>query len=254
MSIAIQLIIIFPYTTFSDTELSSVKGKPEVDDVFSILVANVWMKNNNYTALLNIIEKNQPDIVIALEVNAWWLDQIKVLESRYNYVEKKPFDNTYGMALYSKLPLKNTRILYLNHEKVPSIHTQVIMNSNKEFNLHVVHPVPPKPSNHPDNVGEKEIALVKVGNMVVNEKLPSVVAGDFNDVAWSKTSRLFKEEGQLNDIRVGRGIYNTFNAKSWILRWPLDHVYVTSEFKVVEIKRLNKFGSDHFPFWVSLAF
>jgi len=253
IAITIQMFIIFPYTKFSGKEVATVK-KSQVDterNSIKLMVANVWLKNDNYAAFLKMAEKNQADIIMTLEVNNEWLEEIKSLENIYNHTVKKPFDNTYGMALYSKYPLKDTKIRYLKHEEVPSIHTKVQM-PDKIFNLHVVHPVPPKPSEHPDNVGEKEIALVKVGNMVSEEKLPAVIAGDFNDVAWSKYSRLFKENGQLNDIRVGRGFYNTFDATSGIMRWPLDHVYVTSEFEVMEVKRLEEFGSDHFPLFVKL--
>lgn len=253
IAITIQAFIIFPYTKFASKEVATVnKSQVNEENSISLLVANVWLKNKNYSAFLDVVEKSKADIVMALEVNYEWIEEIEPLEKKYNYTVKKPYDNTYGMALYSKFPLKDTEILYLNNEKVPSIHTKVQMSGQKVFNLHVVHPVPPKPSKHPDNVGEKEIALVKVGNMVSNESLPAVVAGDFNDVAWSKFSRLFKENGQLNDIRVGRGFYNTFDATSGIMRWPLDHVYVTPEFKVMEVKRLGKFGSDHFPYLVEL--
>lgn len=252
ISVVIQAVIIFPYTRFSGKEVANANGKTSELNKLSLMVANVWLKNQQYAAFLDIIEKHKPDIVIAMEVDNRWLKALESLEKNYDYQVKRPFANTYGMALYSMFPLRETKVLYLNHEKVPSICTNVHMSSRKVFNLHAVHPVPPKPSKHPDNVGEKEIALISVGNMVANEKLPSVVAGDFNDVAWSKTARLFKLDGQLNDIRVGRGFYNSFDATSGIMRWPLDHVYVTKEFKVVNVKRLEEFGSDHFPFFVEL--
>lgn len=252
ISVVIQAVIIFPYTAFASKEVSSVSKGEDKKNVFSLLVANVWMKNNNTSEFLELVVKNDPDIVITMEVNSWWIEEIDTLEHIYPFQVKKPYDNTYGMAIYSRFPLSNTRILYLNQLKVPSIHTQVKIDATEVFNLHAVHPVPPKPSEYPDNIGQEEVALLKVGNMVADEELPSVVAGDFNDVAWSKMSRLFQENGELNDIRVGRGFYNTFNAQSYVLRWPLDHVYVTEEFKVVSLHRLSKFGSDHFPFLVKL--
>ncbi len=80
-----------------------------------------------------------------------------------------------------------------------------------------------------------------------------MVAGDFNDVAWSKTSRLFEVKGELNNVRYGRGLFNSFDATSLVWRWPLDHVYVSEEFRVLELERLGRFGSDHFPIFVRLA-
>ena len=79
------------------------------------------------------------------------------------------------------------------------------------------------------------------------------MAGDFNDVGWSHNSQRFAEASQLADVRYGRGMFSTFNAKSWFMRWPLDYVFVSpSYFQVVSIKRLNGYGSDHFPYFVKL--
>nr|WP_211362780.1 hypothetical protein [Gillisia hiemivivida] len=51
----------------------------------------------------------------------------------------------------------------------------------------------------------------------------------------------------MKDVRIGRGLYNTFDAQSMIMRWPLDHFFVSEGIAVVEFKQLKKIGSDHFP-------
>lgn len=50
----------------------------------------------------------------------------------------------------------------------------------------------------------------------------------------------------------GWGFYNSYNAEKWYLRWPLDPVFVTKEFRLRCIERLPKIGSDHFPVYVAL--
>lgn len=254
IAVIIQMYFLFPYTSFAEKEVKTLKEE-EVSqkDLFSLMLANVWMKNDNVSGFLEIVFQHQPDILLVMETNQWWINQLKKLNQYYSYSMSYPLDNTYGMALYSKFPLNNQEILFLKHDSVPSFHARVNLHNNKIFNFHGVHPVPPKPSEYPDNIGEEEIALIKVGKMVSAEKNPSLVAGDFNDVAWSFTSRLFEEECKINNVRIGRGLYSSFNAKSWIWRWPLDHVYVTDEFKLSEISRLPEFGSDHFPILVELG-
>lgn len=253
-AIVIQSTFILPYTPISDKAVASAEPLAVQEGrTFSLLVANVWMKNRKADEFLRIVQEADPDLVLARETDQWWADQISQLRHRYAHVVSYPLDNTYGMVLYSKLPLKETSILFLKHETVPSIHTKVVLPGGAEFILHAMHPVPPKPSKHPDNVGTDEVELLNVGKMVSQTGVPSVVAGDINDVAWSHTSRLFNTQSRLRDVRVGRGLYNSFGAHNILLRYPLDHVYVSGEFRVLEMERLPKFGSDHFPIFVKLT-
>jgi endonuclease/exonuclease/phosphatase (EEP) superfamily protein YafD len=81
---------------------------------------------------------------------------------------------------------------------------------------------------------------------------PIIVAGDFNDVAWSHTTRLFQRLSGLLDPRVGRGLYNTFHADHPLLRFPLDHLFHSNHFTLGSFRRLRHIGSDHFPIYVEL--
>ncbi len=247
-SIFIHGQLILPYyfgeKTVSDASASRIDNENKV----SILIVNVLITNKNSDELIQIIQNANADLVLAMEVNQWWVDQLGTLKNDYAYSMELPLDNSYGMALYSKFPLKDQEIAYLNQDDVPSFHTEILLSSGKSFHFNGVHPVPPVPTTkYPDNVGEKEVALIKVGKMVEKADGPAIVTGDFNDVSWSQTSRLFNESGILNNVRIGRGTYNSFNAHSYFLRWPLDHFFVTKEFKLLSLERLPKFGSDHFP-------
>ena len=76
--------------------------------------------------------------------------------------------------------------------------------------------------------------------------------GDLNDVAWSRTTRLFQRISGLLDPRVGRYFMNTFHADYPLLRWSLDHIFHSTDFALVDMKRLAHIGSDHFPIYVVL--
>ena len=45
---------------------------------------------------------------------------------------------------------------------------------------------------------------------------------------------------------------NTFHADYPLLRWSLDHIFHSTDFGLVEMKRLPHIGSDHFPIYVVL--
>lgn len=254
VSIFFQARLILPYTPLVKEVVKTADPLTvKREKTFSLLIANVWMDNDQVESFLDIVSNSNPDMVLVMETNQFWIENLVSLHEQFNHKVLYPLDNTYGMALYSKLPLENTEIKFLSQPRVPSIHTEVRLSDSAIFLLHAVHPVPPKPSRHPDNVGEKEVDLLIVGEMVERSTLPTVVAGDLNDVAWSKTSRLFGTSSKLGDVRIGRGFYNSFDAKSPVFRWPLDHVYVSEEFRVLRMERLSKFGSDHFPIYVHLA-
>ncbi|WP_373055865.1 endonuclease/exonuclease/phosphatase family protein [Zunongwangia sp. H14] len=259
-SIFIQLNFILPYFAGEKTVPNANMELVKPENTVSILLGNVLITNHHAEEFLDIIRNANPDMVLAMEVDDWWVENLQSLNSTYPHRMSLPLDNAYGMALYSKLPLENTKIRFFNHSRVPSFHADVKLPSGKRFRFHGMHPVAPFPSDkYPENIGDggkdeqKEVALQKLGKIVAREEIPSLVAGDFNDVSWSHTSRLLEKEDILDNVRIGRGLYNTFNAKSLMMRWPLDHFFVSEEFSVVKIQRLPKFHSDHFPILAELA-
>lgn len=246
-SIVIHSIRIGPYL-FGEKKVPDVENPAPEDASVKILIANVLITNRNADQLLQIIKEQDPGMVLAMEVDSWWVKKLEVLKQDFPYTIEHPLDNAYGMVLFSRLPFKNEKKRFLKHDDVPSFHVTAILPSGKEFAFHGIHPVAPFPSDkYPDNIGEKEVALAKVGSLVAQEKMPAIVAGDFNDVSWSGTTRFFEDEGDLRNVRLGRGLFNSFNADSYIMRWPLDHFFVTEEFQLKHLERLEDFGSDHFP-------
>jgi endonuclease/exonuclease/phosphatase (EEP) superfamily protein YafD len=219
----------------------------------SLLAANVLTPNRNAARLLQLVEQYQPDIVVLLETDAWWEQQLAPLDQRYPHALRCPLDNLYGMHVLSRLPLEDAQIRYLVEDDVPSMHALVLLDAQTPVRMHFLHPAPPSPTENETSI-ERDVELLIVGKSIGKETRPTIVAGDLNDVAWSPTTRLFRKTSGLLDPRVGRGMFNTFHAKYWCIRWPLDHIFHSDHFKVVRIERLPAFGSDHFPIFIELDF
>ncbi len=218
----------------------------------SLLTANVLMTNKNAAGLLDIVRDNDPDILLTLETDEWWERQLAVLEKDYPHCVKCPLDNLYGMHVYSKLVLHENAIEYLVEDGVPSIHAEIDVGNRVRVRAHFVHPYPPVPE-YSDSSQERDAELIVIAKSLQGCEAPIIVAGDLNDVAWSETTRLFRKISGLLDPRVGRGMFNTFNAKHWFMRWPLDHLFHSKHFRLTDIRRLKKFGSDHFALYTELV-
>ena len=89
---------------------------------------------------------------------------------------------------------------------------------------------------------------------VEKHKEPIVVMGDLNDVAWSHVTTLFRKVSGLLDPRRGRGFYSTFSARNWLMRFPLDYVFCSDHFGLVQMKRMPYNGSDHFAMSIHLQY
>lgn len=242
---------IIPYTRFYRKEVKRSR-KAQAENRIRLLSVNVLTPNRKSKRLLTFIEEEDPDIVIAVEADQWWQDQLDVLETRYPYTLKCPLDNLYGMLLYSRLPLTDPDIQYLVEDQVPSMHSLVNLPSGRQVQLHAIHPAPPSPTENEEST-ERDAELVIVGRNAAEADYPVIVTGDLNDVAWSATTQLFRRVSGLLDPRIGRGMFNTFNAKYPLIRWPLDHVFHSDDFTLVTIRKLGAFGSDHFPILIELT-
>nr|WP_247664849.1 endonuclease/exonuclease/phosphatase family protein [Pseudoalteromonas sp. MMG010] len=251
ITVALQSVWIYPYTLFAPHEVKASNTKAKSG--LRIMSANVLMSNHNSDALINLVKKHQPDLLVTLESDAWWQTQMSVLHNDYPYRISCPKDNRYGMHIYSKLKINEYKICELVTKDVPSIHMLFESPNGIEMQGHFIHPEPPSPTEK-DTSRPRDSELIMVAKAVKNPIRPVVVVGDLNDVAWSRSTRLFMQLSGFLDPRKGRGFYNTFHANYFFMRWPLDHLFHSSGFSVASIKRLAKYGSDHFALLTELVY
>jgi endonuclease/exonuclease/phosphatase (EEP) superfamily protein YafD len=251
---AYQLTRIWPYTPLHRKQVLDAQRRASEDSHhLSILVSNVLMYNRDALRLLGLIREYQPDVVLAVETDDWWLSQLAVISNEYPHTCHAPLPNTYGMLVFSRLPLLDKQIKFLLEPDIPSFHGRVRLRNGTPVNLHFVHPKPPAPAESKDST-RRDAELLVVGRAIQHHDGPTIVAGDLNDVAWSHTSELFRRLARLLDPRVGRGLLPTFHAEYKLLRWPLDHVFHSAHFRLQDLRRLPRMGSDHFPIFIRLSY
>lgn len=251
-AVAYQLKMVLPYTPVWKKQVLHVRqDQVNVEQQISLLVANVLTPNYKYHLLLEQIDHLQPDVVLTLETDQVWQEALKPIEADYPYRVAVPQDNLYGMHLYSRLPLADTEVKFILSDETPSIHATIRLRSGLSVQLYCLHPKPPSPTEAKDST-LRDAELLIVGDQIKDIDESCIVMGDLNDVAWSRTTRLFQRISGLLDPRVGRYFMNTFHADYPLLRWSLDHIFHSTDFGLVEMKRLPHIGSDHFPIYVVL--
>lgn len=247
-----QSFMMYPYTPLSRKQVQQ-SINPRDDSSLGLLFANVLMGNRNVAELKEIIRQADPDIILTIETDDWWKEQLEGFVRTHPHSIQQPQDNTYGMLLYSRLELLNAKVKFLVQDDVPSIHARVRLRSGKEVELRCLHPRPPFPTED-ERSTERDAELLIVGKETKKLTDPVVVLGDLNDVAWSRTNYLFQDISGLLDPRIGRGFYHTFHAKYFFIRFPLDHFFHSNHFRLVDFRRLAYFGSDHFPVYIKLSY
>jgi endonuclease/exonuclease/phosphatase (EEP) superfamily protein YafD len=249
-ALAYQAVRILPYTVLAPKEVLDARSADRARSI-RILASNVLMENRRADGLLALIRAKDPDLVLAVETDDWWAEQLKVLDQDFPYRLKQPQGNYYGLHFFSKLKLRSPEIRFLVEEDIPSIRAGVRLRSGDWIEFYGIHPRPPEVREDTD---QRDAEILIVGREIRADGRPSIVAGDLNDVAWSHTTRLFQRISGTLDPRRGRGMFNTFHAHYPMFRWPLDHIFHEASFTLVRLERLPDIGSDHFPVFTELHY
>lgn len=217
---------------------------------FSVLTVNVKFENERYEQVADEIEDLDPQVLVLIEVTEPWREGLKSLERKYPYREDVILDKGRGLCLWSQFPLESPETKFLVEEDRPSIWARFQIDAN-EVNVVAVHPPPPglkiEHTSERRDSRVRDAELVLVAKEIARRQQENwIVAGDFNDVAWSHTTRLFKRLSGMKDPRVGRSFMGTYHASLPLLRFPIDHVFLSDGFRVHSIDRHAISGSDHF--------
>ena len=241
-----EVYLLYPYTPFYKIE-KKIKTEKSSKSI-KIISTNVYQFNKEYNRFLNFIQRENPDVVLTMESDKDWEQALQVLKNDYPYFCEVGLDNTYGMHLYSKFQFANCKVHYFVADDIPSIEATLKTTDGFEFVFFGVHPPPPSPTEE-NNSKERDGELLSVAKKVKNNNKPTIVVGDFNNVAWAKSSVLFRKTSGMIDPRIGRGLISTFHAKYRLLRFPIDQMFHSTDVFVEELKAMENIGSDHLPLY-----
>lgn len=242
---------IIPFSPIWTKEVPD-SGHAQVENSIKIMVANIDYENVKPARdVIRELDEERADILLIVENNDEWMQRLQPLRDKYPYHFDHVQDEGLGMAIWSKLPMIDRQLKHLVSERRATLWVQLEVASGQTLNFVGVHPTPPGlldstgDSRRDSRVRDAELVLIAKEIAERNDE-SWIVAGDFNDVAWSHTTRLFKRISGLRDPRVGRSFMGTYIAQYPPCRCPIDHVFLSSGFTVANLSRKQVPGSDHF--------
>ncbi|TVU89381.1 endonuclease/exonuclease/phosphatase family protein [Vreelandella titanicae] len=257
-----HLTHILPFTSVWSTEVPTAEVQPgENRTTLKVLTANVTYTNDHYAEVLEMVQREDPDLLLLIEVNSAWSEGLAPLDEDYAYRVGEVRGEGLGIVLWSRIPLLENEVKYLVSERRPSIFATIDAPGIGPVRFVGAHPVPPgleeRTVSNEDkrrDSRERDAELMLIARHV--EQDPDnrwIVTGDFNDVAWSDTTKLFADLSDLKDPRRGRRLLSTYHAEYPWWRYPIDHLFVSDGFHLIDIDRVKVQGSDHFGLSTTLT-
>lgn len=245
-----QAIQIYPYTGFAPVEIA-LASAPDAAQEVNMLAINVLMENTRHDDLIEIINREDPDVLLLMETDAKWADALQDVLARYDTVQSHIADDHYGLIFATRLDVAKSEFLWPYDDDTPAVKAVMRAPNGVDFNFIGLHPRPPVPGNDTET---RDRQIKNAALMTSSSDRPTVCMGDFNDVAWSWTTKRFKRYGDFREPRVGRGMISSFHADYPFMRLPIDQLFVTGNVGLVSFGRLENFGSDHFPIAATVFF
>jgi len=215
----------------------------------SLILSNLHHRNADRSLAVAYLRDRAPDVAVLLEVDAAWATDLSSLDALYPFRIVEPQAGSFGIALLSRWPLEDGRVVALGGTPFPNIVATVRFHG-RGIRVVATHPHPPLDA---VNAAALQAQLVGVAAVAAGSRAPCIVAGDFNATPWSLGYRTFAARSGLRDTALGRGVQPTWNARLPAPRIPIDHVFASPDLAVLRRAVGPDVGSDHFPVEVTLG-
>jgi endonuclease/exonuclease/phosphatase (EEP) superfamily protein YafD len=186
---------------------------------------------------------------LLLEVSGQWLDALDSLRESYPYSYAEAREGSFGIALFSRLPFTSA-----THVDSPPLgYPTIIATMDVEgttLRLVGTHPMIPTTK---QSYADRNEQLVMLAGLSKEHGGTQVLVGDLNASMWDIHYRSLENETGLRNARVGFGIVPTWPTFMPFAMIPIDHVLVSDDISVVELRTGPRVGSDHLPLIVTIA-
>ena len=229
-------------------------GVADSGDVeITLLHANVLATNGEHDKLFALLADEEPDLVFLQEISPQWEAALSALHADYphRYVEAR--DGNFGIALLSRLPLASVGHVESAPLGFPTLHGELSVGY-KTIRFVSTHPMIPLGADNYAARNEQLHAVVQLPGFSTGPTDDSMIlVGDLNITMWDVNYRDFEGSTGLRNARQGHGILPTWPTFMPFAMIPIDHVLVSNDIEIKQIRTGARIGSDHLPLVVTLS-
>lgn len=214
-----------------------------------VLTQNVLVSNDQYRKVIDLVLKQDPDVIALQEVTPQWIEALRELEPTWKYHVFHEHPREFGLAVYSKLPIDEHDVQLFGSAGIPSLYVRLRGPGDQQLELATTHPFIPA------GAGASEFRNAQL--LLTAEELDParfrVLAGDFNLTPWSPWFGEILRRGNLADTAIGYGPSPTWHLfPTWLGGVKIDHVLASPDIMVNQYRTGTPVGSDHLGLIVDL--
>ena len=239
--VVLNAVLVLPWYVGEDETSGGVELK--------LLHANVLSSNTEYDRLIRLLDTEAPDLVMLQEVSPDWLVALDELRANYPYSYAEAREGNFGIALFSRVPLRSVSHFDSPPFGYPTIVASLDIDGQV---LHFIgtHPMIPVSGTFYDARNEQ---LAGVARLLGKQAEPKILVGDLNLSQWDINYKRLEQQGGVRNARKGFGILPTWPVFMPFAMIPIDHVLVSETISVTGFYSGPRIGSDHLPLVVTFS-
>lgn len=255
-SVAVALVVvaalnarpILPYLPLANrTAIASASGPTPVANPFEVLTINVNAQNMALLSIANAVRSANADLVAIVELTPELDAALPDWQDRYPHSFTAAANGNFGIGILSRYPLREAREFLTGPT---SAIDSVVELPSGSIRMLAAHLYPPMGQTMADTRNRQLDQLAAYAKDIEG---PLLVCGDLNLSPYSPYFDRFTEAAELMDARLRRGLDFSWPSFFPLAGIPIDHCLFRGPLAVESIKRLDPFGSDHYPVKVSLT-
>jgi endonuclease/exonuclease/phosphatase (EEP) superfamily protein YafD len=206
-----------------------------------VVSLNVLTANSNKEGVLKYLRGVDADVIFLMEVNAEWVSALEGLKVTHPHCLIQSRRDNFGVALYSRVPLREARFVQDRQAEVPSIEARLVHES-RELVIYGTHPLPPVAV---EGTRLRNAQLASIATHVGGLDVPALVVGDLNATPWSHGMRLIQAGGVLGFSGPANAVWKPTWRVGTVFGIPIDHALCTAPLVIVRREVGPDVGSDH---------